>query len=81
MPDHNILNELEFEKHIAALSDRGLIEFVAREQYRMSRLCPIHDRDIKALQHRSRKELGATGGLGAILGVAIAGVIDYFLRR
>ena len=76
-----ILNELEFEQHIAKLDDRGLIEFVARQQYDMSIICPIHADKIKKLETRRKKELGASGGFGAFIGAAIVGVLDYFIRR
>ncbi len=77
----NILSDLDFEKHISELSDRGLIEFVARQQYDMAKLCPIHDKDIKSLQNKNNKMLGAVGGIGALIGGAITGTLDYFLRR
>lgn len=80
MPNH-ILNELEFEQHISQLNDRGLIEFVARQQYHMSKLCPIHDKEIKALKKRSKKGMGISGGIGAFLGGIIVAISDYFLRR
>jgi len=76
-----ILNELEFEQHISKLDDRGLIEFVARQQYDMSILCPIHSDKIKKLESRSRKQIGASGGAGAVSGGLVMGAIDYFLRR
>lgn len=77
----NMLNELEFEQHIAKLDDRGLIEFVARQQYEMSKVCPLHDRRLKKIEGRTKKELGASGGIGAIAGGIIMGLVDYFLRR
>ena len=76
-----ILNELEFEQHIAKLKSRELIEFIARQQYDMARVCPAHDKRIKGLEVRRRKELGASSGAGAIIGGLVMGAIDYFLRR
>ena len=76
-----ILNELEFEQHIAKLNNRGLIEFVARQQYDMSLLCPVHSRDIERLKKRSRKEIGASGGIGVVIGGVLLGIVDFFLRR
>ena len=82
MPNGRYINEnLDFEEHIHTMDDRSLLEFVARQQYETSKLCPIHAREIKALQSRTKKELGATGGIGAILGVAMATALDYLLRR
>ena len=78
---HGILNELEFEKHIAELDDRGLIEFVARTQYDMAKLCPVQDKRLSKLESRSRKQIGASGGVGAVFGGLVMGAIDYFIRR
>ena len=80
---HNMLTDLEFEKQLEEFGDDqiNLLKFLARQQYQMSKLCPIHDKNIKKLQNRDRKIFGATGGIGAMLGVTIASVIDYFLRR
>jgi len=82
MPNGRYINEnLDFEKHITELSDRALIEFVARSQYEMSKLCPVHAKEIKALQNRSKKELGVTNSISAMIGVAIASAINYLMRR
>ena len=76
-----ILNELEFEQHIANLSDRGLIEFVSRQQYDMSLICPVHSKEIEKLKSRTRKEIGASGGIGVFVGGIVMGIIDHFMRR
>jgi len=76
-----LVNELEFEQHIKNLNDRELIEFVARQQYDTSKLCPVHDRRLRDLEKRGRKETGITGGAGAVFGAFVMGAIDYFLRR
>ena len=78
-----LLDELEFERRLNEFGDDqvSLLKFLARQQYQTSKLCPIHDKEIKALQNRTRKELGATGGIGAVFGAAIATAFDYFLRR
>lgn len=82
MPD-NFLSDMEFEQRLTDMGDNQLelIRFVARQQYQMSKLCPVHSKKIKDLENRTKKEIGTTGGIGAILGVAIASVIDYLLRR
>ena len=79
----NFLNEMEFEQRLEEMGadQLALLKFIARNQYEMSKLCPIHDRDIKHLQNRSKKEIGASGGIGAIIGAALATAIDYFMRR
>lgn len=76
----DINSDLEFEQHIAELSDRGLIEFVARQQRDMSKVCPAHDRRLKKVESRTKKELGVSGGLGALITAVILGVIEYFRR-
>lgn len=78
-----MLSNMEFEQRLNEMGDNQteLIKFVARQQYEMSKLCPVHTIKIKALETRSKKEIGASGGIGAVIGVAIAGVVDYFLRR
>jgi len=83
MPNGNILSDMDFEQHLSEMGDNQLelIKFVARQQYQMSKRCPVHDKQIRALQNRTKKEIGASGGVGAFIGVIIAGVADYFLRR
>ena len=80
MPD-GLLNELDFEKRIAQLSDRELIEFVARQQYTVSMLCPVQDKRLTKLESRTKKELGVVGGAGAFVGSAIGAVLNFFLGR
>ena len=80
---NGVLSDMDFEKHLNEMGDNQpeLIRFIARQQWQMSKLCPVHDKAIKNLQNRNRKEMGAIGSLGAILGAAFAGIIDYFVRR
>ena len=75
------LNDLELEQAIKQMDDRQLLEFTARETYTVSNLAANHEKRIKCLENRRKKEIGATGGIGAILGVAIASAIDFLLRR
>lgn len=79
----NMLSDMEFEQRLTEMGDNQteLIKFVARQQFEMSKLCPIHDRDIKKLQNRNRKEIGATGGIGALFGASLAAILDYLMRR
>ena len=81
MPSNEINNELEFEQHISKLTDRGLIEFVARQQSDMSKVCPAHDKTIKKVEGRANKAMGASGGVGALLGGVIMWLIELFIRR
>ena len=79
MPEIN--DDLQFEEHIAGLEDRKLLEFVARQQYDMSKVCPIHAKDIKMLKSRSKKSLGLAGAGGAGIGTALAALVDYITHR
>ncbi len=83
MPNSTMLSDMEFEERLQQLGDNQLelLKFVARNQYNMSKLCPIHSKKIEKLESRHRKELGTTGGIGAVIGVAIASALDFFLRR
>lgn len=81
--DKSMLNDMEFESKLNDLGDNQLelLKFVARQQYQTSLLCPIHDRRLRKLENRTKKELGVTGGIGAFFGVAIGAVVDYLMRR
>lgn len=70
----DILGDLEFEQLIGGMSDRELAEFNARQ---------IHDlgRRMRTVEGRGRKAMGAFGGIGALVGAAVVGAIDYVLRR
>ncbi len=81
MPNNNINEELEFEQHIAGLNDRELIESVARQTYDLKKTCPVHSRRIEALESRTKKEMGVSGGIGVGIGAVIAGVIEWFIKR
>ncbi len=70
----DILGDLEFEQLIGGMSDRELAEFNARQ---------IHDlgRRMRKVEGRSRRAMGTSGGIGALIGAAVIGAIDYVLRR
>ena len=78
-----MLTDLDFEKQLEEFGDDqiNLLKFLARQQYQTQKLCPIHSKKIEKLESRHRKELGTTGGIGAMIGVAIASAIDYLWRR
>jgi len=69
-----VLNDLEFDKEIKAMSDRDLMEFTAKLSYG-------NTIRISTLEGRSKRTMGFIGGIGAISGAAIASVLDYFIRR
>ena len=76
-----VLNDLEFEKQIKEMSGRQLLEFTARQTYDVSILARSNEGRVVKLENRDRKIFGATGGIGAVFGVIIASIIDYFMRR
>ena len=79
----NILDNMDFEHRLEEMGDNQieLLKFVARQQFAMSQLCPIHDKRIKKLENRGKREIGATSGISAILGAVIVAVIDFLFRR
>ena len=70
----DILSDLDFEQKIAELDDRGLIEFVARQQHDMARR-------MRKVEGRSKRAMGTSSGIGALAGAMVVGAIDYVLRR
>jgi len=78
---NEINSDLEFEAHIKKLNDRGLIEFVARQQYDMAKICPIHDKRLKAVEGKSKKALASSGGIGVIIGGIIIAIVEYFSKK
>ena len=79
MPD-NFLDRMELDKRIEGMENRQLMEFTAKEVYSISVQVTDHQKRIKKLENRNRKEMGLVGTIGGILGVAFASILDYFLR-
>ena len=77
---NELLDDLEFEKRITdpKLSDRGLMEFTARQVYECNKEISGHGKRIKSLESRDRKQFGVSGGIGGIIGSAIAALIYFF---
>ena len=65
---------LDFDKSIREMTDRGLLEFTAREVY-------THGKRITTLENRSNKTFGAVGGIAGFIGIVIGAVINYFVRN
>jgi ribosomal protein L6P/L9E len=81
MPNGNYVNnELEFEKQIASLQDRALLEFVARQNYETCIRCEKHNVRITALENQSKKTSGIAGGIAGTITAIIIGVISYFTK-
>jgi len=82
MPDGRyFLNDMEFEQYIKELSDRDLLEFTSRQTYDIFILSGDNKKRIGKLEAQSNKRSGIIGGGGAMIGAAVAAVIDYFVRR
>lgn len=81
MGNDNMLNDLDFEKRIKELDDRGLQEFTARQVYEVRKDVSSNTKRIVSLEHKNKKVFAITGGLGSIFGGAIIAVINYFTRR
>ena len=76
-----MLDDLELEKRISELDDRGLQEFTARQVYETRKDVSSNTRRIKCLETRNKKTFAITGGIGSVIGAAIIAVINYFTTR
>jgi hypothetical protein len=82
MPNGNYVNsELEFERSIARMPDRTLLEFVARQNYETCIRCDKHNVRITALENQSKKISGITGGIAGLVSAVVIGIINYFVRN
>ena len=73
--------ELDFEKRIAEMQDRQLLEFVARQTLEIAGKCKGYDTDIDALKTGDRKTSGIIGGISGTITAGIMGLINYFTNR
>ena len=74
-------DELGFEQSMGKMSDRKLIEFVARQTLEITGKCANYDRQISALENGDRKASGIIGGISGTVTAGIIGVINYFFNR
>ena len=82
MPNGNYVNqELEFEKRIAGMGERALLEFVARQNYETCIRCEKHSVRITALENQSKKISGIFGGIAGLVSAVVIGIINYFVRN
>lgn len=73
-----MLDDMEFERQLAEMSDRQLMEFNARQSFQMNKTCRNHGDRITAIEgelQRRGSGLKAAGGIGGFLGGTIAGVV------
>ena len=73
--------ELDFEKRIGEMQDRQLLEFVARQTFEISSKIERHGKQIKTLEHHSRKISSMAGGISGTITAIIIGIINYFVNR
>ena len=73
--------ELDFEKRIAEMKDRQLLEFVARQTLEVCERLDKHSEKIKVLENGDKKSSSIAGGItGTVTGVII-GLVNYFINR
>jgi len=73
--------ELDFEKRIAEMPDRPLLEFIARQTFEITGKCKRYDKSIASLESGDRKASGIIGGISGTITGIIVGVITYFTNR
>ncbi len=80
MPNgHEILDEMDFNKKLAEMKERGeLLEFVAKQVYKISIRCPKEDERITALEGQNKKMFGLTGGVSGVIGAGIVAALNWF---
>ena len=76
-----MLDDLEFERQIGKLSDRGLQEFTARQVYETRKIVYSNTGRIDNLESNRRKTYAVTGGIGSMIGAAVVAVFNYFFNR
>ena len=70
---NELLKEMEFKQRIERMKDRELSEFTALQVW------DIQGR-VSRLEKRKRFTVGASGGIGAAAGAALAFLIDWARR-
>lgn len=95
MPDE-MMDEMEFDKAIDEMEPDVLARFIAKQVWKSNKRCETHERILKGVADQliahttdedahskglTKKQVGTTGGLAAVIGGAIVFVIDWLLRR
>ena len=82
MPNgYEMLNEMEFDRRIKELDDRGLAEFNARQIYDIrTGLQKVKNR-VTTLESRDHKTFGIVGGVGGVLGTAVGAAITTIWEK
>jgi len=76
-----ILDEYEFEKTIKSLSDRDLLETVARQNYDTAIKCLEYERRIGNLESGAKKVSSVFGGIAGVIAAIVASIINYFVTK
>ena len=76
-----MINDLDFEKRISELDDRGLLEFTARQVFGVRKTVTSNTSRIISLESKSKKILAIIGGIGSIIGAAVVSVINHFASK
>jgi hypothetical protein len=76
---NEMLNEMDFDKKVSEMKERGeLLEFVAKQVYKISIRCPEEDKRITALESQNKKMFGVTGGVSGVIGAGIVAALNWF---
>ena len=74
-------SELDFEQSMGKMTDRKLIEFVARQTLEITDRCRVHDQEIASLKSGDRKMSGVVGGISGTISSMVIGIISYFTNQ
>lgn len=80
MPNR-LVDTMEFESRMAEMSDRQLVEFVAREVVATCRRCENHNKRLVNMEDGAKKTSSIAGAITGGLTAAIVGIINYFAGR
>ncbi len=70
-----MLEEMDFEGKMKTMTDRALIEFIARQSYETCQAVDAHNKRIEAIEGRDRRAYGLAGLAGGV----VSG-IGYFIQ-
>lgn len=77
----NLINEMDYQERIKIMPDRQLSEFTATKVYETLVIVQNNVKRISKLESKDRKTFGLTGGIGGVIGAAIAVFVEFFIRR
>jgi len=82
MPNgRELINEMDYRERIKAMGERELSEFTAMQIYEACLIQKQHDKRITSLERRDRRSFGYTGGIGGVIGAALAVLVEFLFRR